>query len=330
MSSGEFWANVKAEETKRATRILDIVQRITIRPSRWLRRDLAAAFEVSERQIQKDLEIIRHGLLLPLMHTREGYYFESIPRLPAAVCSFSEGLALLLAARAAQEVPGIDPGELAAAVARLEAVFPPQFHTLLRQLAQGGNRTATNEHREAMLGLLHQAIFSRRQVRMVYATASRGGQTSERTIEPYHVMPYVRSWHLVAFCHNRKQVLQFKIDRIQQAELLDETYTIPADFDLDEYLGDGWGLIRGGEPVEIELMFSAEAGRWVSEERWHPSQQAARLPDGRVRFTLQVAVTPEFVNWILYYGSRVEVIRPAELRERVAEAHRQAAEVYGV
>jgi predicted DNA-binding transcriptional regulator YafY len=40
-----------------------------------------------------------------------------------------------------------------------------------------------------------------------------------------------------------------------------------------------------------------------------------------------VVITPEFVNWLLYYGSRVEVLEPAELRQRVAQEHRKAADM---
>ncbi len=40
------------------------------------------------------------------------------------------------------------------------------------------------------------------------------------------------------------------------------------------------------------------------------------------------AITPEFVNWVLYYGGRMEVLEPLELRERVAEEHERATEVY--
>ena len=53
---------MKLEETKRTTRILEIVRIIATAPRRYLRRDLAQRFEVSERMIQKDLDVIRHGL----------------------------------------------------------------------------------------------------------------------------------------------------------------------------------------------------------------------------------------------------------------------------
>ena len=53
---------MKLEETKRTSRILEIVQIIATAPRRYLRRHLAHRFEVSERMIQKDLDVIRHGL----------------------------------------------------------------------------------------------------------------------------------------------------------------------------------------------------------------------------------------------------------------------------
>ena len=34
-------------------------------------------------------------------------------------------------------------------------------------------------------------------------------------------------------------------------------------------------------------------------------------------------------GWLLYYGSRGEVLEPVSLRERVAEEHRGAAQMYG-
>jgi len=149
-------------------------------------------------------------------------------------------------------------------------------------------------------------------------------------VRPYHIMPYVRSWQLIAHCERRGEVLMFKVDRIQEAMLLDERYSIPADFNLDAYLGAAWGIMRGeaGEPVDVMLRFEPKAGRWVTEEYWHSSQQAEEQPDGHVLFRLHMAVTPEFVNWLLYYGSRVEVLEPPGLREQVAEEHRRAAAVY--
>ncbi len=319
----------KLEETKRTARILQMVQMVASKPRCYRRASLAERFEVSERMIQKDLDVIRHGLMLTLHNDRRGYYFEHLPHLPTTAYSFSEALALLTAARAAQAVPGANSAELAAAIARLESIFPDEFRPLVREATEKLPRRAIKAHRQAMLALLHRAWIEGRQARIVYATGSREGKTSPRIVEPYFIMPYGRSWHLIAFDHRRGEVLQFKVDRVLEAELMETTYTAPADFDLDAYLGDGWGLMRGsaGPAERVELLFEPEAGRWVAEETWHKSQQSEILPDGRAQVTFHVGITPEMVSWLLYYGSRVHVLEPVWLRERVAEEHRQAADV---
>ena len=315
---------------RRTACVLEIIQQIAVAPGGWSRQKLAEYHEVSERMIQKDLEIIRYRLGLDLRHENGTYFFERLPRVPPTVYPLPEALALLMAARAAQAIPGINSAELAAAIARLESIFPPSLEHLVREAIDKLPPRAAKGHRQTMLTLLHRALAERRQVRMVYATGSRGGRVTERVVEPYHIMPYGRSWHLIAYDHRRKEVLQFKVDRVEEAEILDTTYTVPRDFDLDTYMGDAWGLMRGaaGEPEPVELLFEPEACRWVTEETWHHSQQSETLPDGRVRVTFHVGITPEMVSWLLYYGSRVKVVAPGWLGERVAEEHRRAGGVY--
>jgi predicted DNA-binding transcriptional regulator YafY len=139
-------------------------------------------------------------------------------------------------------------------------------------------------------------------------------------------MPYGRSWYLVAYDHHRQDILQFKIDRVQEAEILDTAYIIPSDFDLDTYLGDAWGMMRGTEypPEEVSLLFEPQAGKWVSEEVWHKSQRIELLEDGRVRMNFFVGITPEMESWLLYYGEQVLVEKPDWLREKVRERHKKA------
>jgi predicted DNA-binding transcriptional regulator YafY len=322
------------EETKRVSRILELVQIINAQPGRYRRRDLAARFEISERMIQKDLDVIRNGLKFVLVRSAEGYRFEDQPRLPAVGFSFAEAVSLLLAVEAGRRNSGIGGAELDGALQRLRELLPPEFSARIGGMGRGADtvKRVGGEHRPLMVALLQRAILESRRVRIRYSTSSRGGQESLRVVHPYHLLPYVRSWHLVAYCERRGRVLTFKVDRIRKAELLGEHFEIPRDFSLEEHIGDGWGVMSGtgGEAVSVELIFEPEAGRWVSEEQWHKSQEVEMLPDGAVRFRLHLPITPDFVGWILYYGRRVEVAAPLELRERVAEEHRRAADCYGL
>lgn len=315
------------EDIKRISRILQLIQVIAAAPRRCSRRDLADRFGVSERMITKDLDIIRHGLRLDLQRTPTGYYLREAPRLPMVQYSFGEALALLNAVQLARRLGGAGGGDLVAAVARLQALFAPEFMPLLHQLDRPLPQTAQGKHRQEMLTLLNRALLGQRVVEMIYATASRGGEITQRRVRPYAFIPYDRSWQLVAFCELRQAVLLFKVDRIREARLLDTPFTLPEDFDLETYMGSTWGILRSEAPAEeVILHFSADAGRWVAEEEWHPSQAIEPLPGGELRFRVCIPITEEFVHWVVRYGAAVEVVAPLHLRRAVRDEHLQAAE----
>ncbi|MGQ9484850.1 MAG: hypothetical protein ACUVSA_07675 [Desulfosoma sp.] len=140
---------------RRTARILEIIQQIAGAPGRWSRQKLAEYHEVSERMIQKDLELIRHRLGLELRHENGTYFFQRLPRVPTTVYPLSEALALLMAARAAQAIPGVNSAELAAAIARLESIFPPSLGHLVQEAIDELPRRAVKGHRQTMLTLLH-------------------------------------------------------------------------------------------------------------------------------------------------------------------------------
>ncbi len=319
-------------ETRRISRILELLSLVDAHPQRYGRKELAERFQVSARMIQKDLEVIRHGLKLPIQCSRQGYVLLSPPGLSPARFTFGEALALFQAVQVARCSSGADSAQLEAAVKRLESQFPQELIPLLKNLVSCEQiRRSGNTHQE-ISEILHRGLLLKKKVNIRYRTGYRGGEENTRTVHPYHLVPGAQSWHLIAHCESRREVRTFRVGRIVHAELLDETYAIPAHFHLQEYMGDAWGVMYGirDEPEEVELLFESEAGRWVTEVHWHKSQQAEHLPDGSVRFRITIPVSPDFVGWVLSYGDRVRVMGPSSLAGCVAEEHRRAAAQYEI
>jgi len=67
------------------------------------------------------------------------------------------------------------------------------------------------------------------------------------------------------------------------------------------------------------LHFSAEGAKWVADEKWHPQQESAWLPDGRYELRIPYRAPRELVMDIMRHGSNVEVVSPPELREQVRQ-----------
>ncbi|MDQ3548070.1 MAG: WYL domain-containing protein [Chloroflexota bacterium] len=307
-------------ETTRIARVLDIVWHIHAAPRYWTRKRLAGKFEVSERSITSDFDIIKHRLKFDLKNDRgNGYYFATVPQLPSVSYSISEALALILAARAARQFSGVPQRELSMAITRLSSVIPGELRAMVEQLSNDGPGES-DPHREEILSRCSQSISAAHSIDLVYAAASADGAETERRIDPYAVFTYDRSWHVVGFCHLREDVRMFKVDRIRSAAQSGISFARKPGFDLEALLSIGWGLMRGlNLPVEdVVLRFKPPASRWIAEERWHDSQQVIALPDGRIEFRVTIQVTPEFQSWVFRYGRDVEIVAPNTLRDWMA------------
>jgi len=87
-----------------------------------------------------------------------------------------------------------------------------------------------------------------------------------------------------------------------------------------------WGIFHSGEPVEVRLRFYPPAAARVKESIWHPSQRLSEDKKGAVNLTVTVAGTVEITPWILGWGDAVEVLSPADLREKIAATGVKMAE----
>lgn len=186
-----------------------------------------------------------------------------------------------------------------------------------------GSHKAYREHRQT-IEQLTRAINRLRTVQMRYYTASRD-VTSSREVDPYHLRYAQGGLYLIAYCHWRKDVLLFAVNRIQALTITKHPYQLPLDFDIDEYVRDALMIMRG-KPIEVELYFDRPTAAWVKDRQWHPSQRATLGKDGGLTLTLQVAETRELTGWVLSFGSEVGVLKPASLRESVRDEARKIAQ----
>ncbi|HLJ68620.1 MAG TPA: WYL domain-containing protein [Chloroflexota bacterium] len=312
----------RLEETKRIGRVLAMVERIRAEPRRWSRSRLAESFEISERMVDNDLQLIRNALRCELCRDRSGYYFERGPLLHPLQLTLPEVLALTLAAQEARDTGSVDPSTIAGVLGKLEAALPAGVVPYVRRAAAERAQALVTPVRDraAVLRLLKQAMLEERAVQIAYISASRGNARSERAIEPYWLMPYQDSWQVIARDSLRQAVRMFKVDRIDEARLTGEHFRVPDDFDLESYFGATWGVLRGegGEPEDVVLRFSPLGAAWVRDERRHPSQEIEELPDGGITMRFFCTVTHELVRWVLSFGGEASVEEPEQLRQLVS------------
>ena len=174
---------------------------------------------------------------------------------------------------------------------------------------------------------LASATLQRRRLRIVYKSRSRD-ETSEREVSPQHLVHYRDNWYLDAWCHQRRGLRIFSVDRVHSAaELQTRTDDVP-EAALAEHFASSYGIFAGKANKIAVLRFTAERARWVADERWHPEQSGQFLTNGSYELRIPYRDERELVMDILRHGPEVEVLAPAPLRDAVISRLRSALKRY--
>jgi predicted DNA-binding transcriptional regulator YafY len=205
------------------------------------------------------------------------------------------------------------------ALEKIAASLSPAAKTFFANLDQSiSARTAqTKDSTRGLetLRLLQQALQERRTLEAEYHSFGRDA-VSRRRLDPLHLWYQQGGIYLAAYCHTRRQVLTFALERFHHVRLTEDGFAPPPDFKLDRYLEGSFGLFRG-DPVRIRLRFSRRVARDIAERNWHPSQTLSLLLTGELEMALKVPLSPEMRRWVLGYGKDVEVLEPKSLREDI-------------
>jgi predicted DNA-binding transcriptional regulator YafY len=177
-----------------------------------------------------------------------------------------------------------------------------------------------------IIAQVNKACSEHRQIDMRYYTLSRDAVNTRR-VSPYRVWYFEGSLYLIAYCHWRKKVLMFALDRIRLVTLTEETFVMPSDFSVDKYMANCFKLIHD-ELVQVKVRFSGHAARWVMDKEWHPSQEITKSRDGTITASYHVGGTSEIKRWILSFGPMAEVLEPESLRNEIAQEVARIADLY--
>jgi len=140
-----------------------------------------------------------------------------------------------------------------------------------------------------------------------------------RVIEPHGMLLGHRSYLVARQPARGENILSFRMDRIHEAQVLNESFQLAPGFSLENYAAMAFGVYQDPEQYgEVVWRFTPAAAERAAEFRFHPTQTLELQDDGSLIVRFQAAGWLEMA-WHLYqWGDKVEVLAPADLRELVA------------
>ncbi|MFQ5491007.1 MAG: helix-turn-helix transcriptional regulator [Phycisphaerae bacterium] len=290
---------------------------------------------VARRTIFRDLKILQQaGLSCRFDKQRHGYVLGCNPLLPPVDLNLTEALVMmLLAGKAARSriVPHRDAAR--AAALKIEAVLPPHLvrhcGELLAKMDLRYWPTSDLDSVTDLFDKLQLAVAQRRIVVIRYDSYYEGDEILTR-LHIYRLTFIRRAWYAIGFSQRHQEVRTFKLERMLETNVLEETYEMDQDFNLDEYFGNAWQMIRGTRTFHVVIRFSQMVAGNVEEVFWHKTQRLTRRPDGSLIFEADVDGAHEIAWWVLGYGKEAMVIEPPELRNIIIEHVASLANRYGL
>jgi len=256
LPDGRDAVKLDASPTARALLALEVLQD---RPG-ISAEQLAGKLGVSERAVRRYVGILREaGIPIESMTGRYGgYRLGRGLRLPPLTFSSAEALGLVMAVLDGHHDASDPADPVGSALGKIMRALPEpvaaQAEVVRRATAPAPDRAAARPDPGTTAALV-QACSDHQRVRLTYR--SEAGSQWVIEVDPWAVVVRHGRWYLLCRSHTSDARRAYRIDRVGEVEVLDDTFSPPADLDpvavLEEHLAVGW-------EYDVEVVIDAPFG----------------------------------------------------------------------
>ncbi|MBC3796340.1 helix-turn-helix transcriptional regulator [Acetobacterium tundrae] len=279
-------------------------------------RELSEHFEVSQRTIYRDVEILSQtGIPIYTTKGKGG----GISILSEFV--FNKSI-----------LSDTEQNEIISALQSLNALNGSNVDPILNKMATLFNKNSSNwidvdfshwgsdEMEKEKFKLIKTGILDKKVLDFDYYSSY--GEKSTRLMEPLKLMFKGQSWYLYGYCRLKCDYRIFKITRIRNISMKDETFERATPENIWTETDSGYE----SRTVNLVLKFDAEMAYRLYDE--FSAEDIKINPDGS--FIVKTCM-PEG-NWVygylMSYGERVEVLEPERMKKKIAEKYEKALKKY--
>lgn len=265
--------------------------------------ELAETFEVSVRTIYRDIDALS-GAGIPVYAEagrNGGIHLMNDFVLDKAVLSEEEKQEILTALQSINIAQNLNSSQT---LQKLSAIFHQGLEDWLEvDFSRWGTKAFDNEKFE----LLKSAVIHRRTVKIHYAGSYE--VISKRIVEPCKLAYKANAWYLKAFCTQKRDWRTFKLNRILDLELLNESFQRRDFPEVSDTAEEKYH--------QITLRFPGKMAYRVYDE--FDKTQVQRQANGDLIASAKMPEDAWLTGFVLSFGTQVEIISPAYLKDTIAE-----------
>ncbi|MEG0593325.1 MAG: YafY family protein, partial [Coprobacillus sp.] len=276
--------------------------------------ELAEHFEVSVRTIYRDIDILSSAGI-PVYATQGkggGIFIQDNFVLNKSLLSEEEQQQILMALQGTRV---IEEGNTSDLLSKLSSVFQKQNTNWFEFDFSSWTKTGA---RKEVFYILQSSIFKNSKVSFDYYNGK--GEAIKRVVEPLKLVFKSYDWYLYGFCSMRNDYRFFKLTRIRNLEMTNDTYirNIPSE------------IFARAEKFEMKmtqvtLLFDKSMSVKVYEKF---DDEVIEREDGHLIVETLMPDNELLFSYILSCGDKVEVLAPQHVRNIISERAKNIVEKY--
>lgn len=284
---------------------------------------LAEHFGVSERTIRRDLTRLQDLEVevetLPGRGGGVALSRGSGSLLPALRFTDDEALVLALGLKQAQRTKNTKLAKAAeSAFKRLEHVLSESLGERIEAVLQtlGSDSTeplAIGKIESRTMLDVSQAVQGRERLETRYRSHSSG--FTYRKLDPYGIVYLNNNWYVAGYCHLRKDVRTFRLDRLEILKTTGEIFTPPKNFNAFRTISDSLAQAQFPGSVLCRVLLQTDL---ANASKYIPAYVAMLEPHEN-GVMLSVMAHPDWFErvalYMLEFPFPIKVIEPDELKE---------------
>ena len=323
---------MKDSETTRLSRLVTLLTLLQTKRT-ISATELADRFSVSTRTIYRDVRTLESAGIPIVTQEGKGYSMVEGYRLPPVMFTREEAMTLLTAEKLASRLTDAATAKLiGAAMDKLRAALRHSDRDHLETIApyiQVMEPPSASERPNTYQQLV-TAVTSHEVVRMGYQ-GGESGETTMREIEPIGL--YLSDhWHVVAYCRLRQAFRNFRLDRISNLTITNESFDARPET-LQQYWTD---QAKRMDQEKVVIHFDPSKVSPAQVQHLHDTKHKygwayeQTMTDGSIEILFFVGSLTYLSLWLLPFAGSVKVIEPASLLGHLSRLAKQAHDSFYV
>jgi predicted DNA-binding transcriptional regulator YafY len=281
--------------------------------------DIAERFNISLRTVYRDVKTLEQAGIPIIGEAGVGYSIMDGYRLPPVMFTREEATAFLTAEKFIEKLT--DASTVAhhkSAMYKVRAILRTAEKDLLEGIDQNievlrSRSQLRVDHQDHIQSILNS--IANKHILAIEYFAHHSQENTQRELEPVGIFFLEGYWHLIAYCHLRKDYRDFRIDRIKSLVVTDKQFK-DSHPTLKTYITQ---TAKEKHLETVVISIDKSIYNYLEQQKYYSGFVSEAIKDDKVEMTYLTGSIEGFARWYIMYADQAEIVQSDALKKRVKE-----------